>query len=303
MDMTPESIRAVQFREKLRGYHPDDVDAFVAEVAKGLEDLAARSREAEVALAELETRAAGATDAEDSLRRTLVLAQRTADLAIQEARAEAAQLAAETAESRRRAEAEAAELRDRLRADIEAEERELRDHLFAQRAALQRDVDALHDHLARERERLRIYFNDQLRRVDQGDPSIAPAPEPEGPPDPEPVVVGDDGLDPAAVDEFSAGAADGPRVYDDDAHDDSVDAGDAADHVDDPHTVDDGHTDDDAFLAELRRAVTDDEPLGPRDHEPTTSGGADDTDDDGFDLFARSDDDAGRFGSRLRRRR
>src|SRR5687767_10435120 len=111
MDLTPQSItadsvKAVQFREKLRGYHPDDVDAFVAAVAVAVEQLEQRARVAESQAAELESRSTATNDAEDSLRRTLVLAQRTADLAIQEAREEAARVLAEVHEQRAEAEQE-----------------------------------------------------------------------------------------------------------------------------------------------------------------------------------------------------
>src|SRR5689334_638314 len=124
MDLTPETItsetvKAVQFREKLRGYHPDDVDAFVAAVATAVESLQRRADDAEAKLADLQSRSADAADAEDSLRRTLVLAQRTADLAIQEAKDEAARVLTEATERRDAAERELAELRDRLHGEVE----------------------------------------------------------------------------------------------------------------------------------------------------------------------------------------
>ena len=280
MDLTPqsitaESVRGVQFREKLRGYHPDDVDAFVAAVAQAVDDLEQKARLAETKLAELEARSSAAVEAEDSLRRTLVLAQRTADAAIQEAREEAERVRQETRAERDAAEAELEELRARLREEAEQEGRLERTRLISERTALQRDVAALEAHLERERERLRIYFTDQLRRVDEGEPGIAAAPEMEAAdaepePAPAPEVVAD-----------VPGAAE-QAVADDDAG--------APDEDDDP------------FLAELRRAVNDDQPLGPRD--PVAPASDDEAaDDDAFDLFARGEDDGGRFGSRLRRRK
>src|SRR5688572_4564040 len=101
--MTAESIRGVQFREKVRGYHPADVDAFVASVAETVERLERRARESESRLTELESRSSATADTEEELRRTLVLAQRTADLAMQEAREEADKLRAETATERAQA--------------------------------------------------------------------------------------------------------------------------------------------------------------------------------------------------------
>jgi cell division initiation protein len=274
--ITPESVRGVQFREKLRGYHPDDVDAFVASVAAAVEQLEQRAKLAESKLAELESRSAGADEAEDSLRRTLVLAQRTADLAIQEAREEAERVRQEMRAQRDAELAEVADLRSRLQSEAEEEGRTERSRLLAERTALQHDVEALEAHLERERERLRIYFSDQLRRVDEGEPGVAPAPEMEAEVVDEPQPVAE--AEPATVDGLDV-VTDAP-----------VDAGEGDAEDDDP------------FLAELRRAVNDDQPLGPRDHV-VTSGDVGEDDDDGFDLFARGDDEAGRFGARLRRRK
>jgi DivIVA domain-containing protein len=281
MDLTPqsitsESVKAVQFREKLRGYHPDDVDAFVAAVATAVEALERRAAEAETRLTELQTRTADATDAEESLRRTLVLAQRTADLAIQEAKEEAQRVLTEATEHRDAAERELAELRERLHDEVESESRSHRERLLAERTALQADVEALEAHLARERERLRIYFSDQLRRVESGEPGVSTAPE----------MQADVEIPEAAA--STAEEADVVAVAGADAVDDAA-----------PGT-DEGGEDEDPVLAELRRAVNDDQPLGPRDD---VVAGQSDDDDDGFDLFARGDDEAGRFGSRLRRRR
>src|SRR5204863_436909 len=83
---------------------PDDADAFVAAVATAVETLERRVADAEAKLAEAQARRADSDDADDSLRRTLVLAQRTADLAIQEAKDEAARVLADVTEQRESAE-------------------------------------------------------------------------------------------------------------------------------------------------------------------------------------------------------
>ncbi len=281
MDVNTESIRNVQFREKVRGYHPSDVDAFVASVAEAFERLERRVKETESRLAETESRASGSAEAEDSLRRTLILAQRTADAAVQEARDEAAQLMATARTERDAAEVELTEIRQRIAEAAEDEGRTSRLRFEEQRAALQADVDALEAHLQHERERLRIYFGDQLRRVEEGEPDMAPRPEMIAPA--------------AAVPEA---AAEMPET----------EAGTPFDQADDappvaqtPPVAESGSPDDDPFLAELRRAVNDEQPLGPRDDELAPVDG--EADDDQFDLFAKGEDDQGRFGSRLRRRR
>jgi cell division septum initiation protein DivIVA len=247
-------------------------------VATAVETLERRATDAEAKLAELQSRPADTSDTEDSLRRTLVLAQRTADLAIQEAKEEAARVLADATERRDAAERELAELRQRLHDEVEEETRGHRERLHGERAALQADVEALEAHLARERERLRIYFSDQLRRVEEGEPGMAGAPEMQ------------------AHVEAPATATAGP--FDEGAADD--DETPAVTDGADPEATGEPSEEEDPFLAELRRAVNDDQPLGPRED---VSAGDQADDDDGFDLFARGDDEAGRFGSRLRRRR
>jgi cell division initiation protein len=90
MDVSPETIRTVEFRERLRGYNQDDVDQFLERMAAGVEILQQRLRDATERAARAEERPH--EDGDDSLRRTLALAQRTADLAVEEAREQAARL-------------------------------------------------------------------------------------------------------------------------------------------------------------------------------------------------------------------
>lgn len=303
MDMNAKSIRNVQFREKVRGYHPSDVDAFVSAVAETVERLERQAKEAASQLAELESRTSANSEAEDSLRRTLVLAQRTADAAVQEARDEAARVMAEAEEERAAALAEVAELRQRLQSEAEEEGSSMRRHLEEQRAALQADVEALADHLDRERERLRIYFADQLRRLDEGEPGVVPPPEMQADPTPSRPPAGDGdavawGAAGNAVDDVPAEpAADDPGT---DAQSSPAE-GAMVSQEEPPESPEGSSGDDDPFLAELRRAVTDDEPLGPRDHDPEPA--ADEGEARDFDLFVKGDDPTGRFGSRFRRQR
>src|SRR5258706_255020 len=91
MDLTPETLRSATFRDKLRGYHPEDVDEFLESVARGLEVLLARLRDASERARAAAAPTVPTHDADEAVR-TLSLAQRTADLAIQEAKAEAERL-------------------------------------------------------------------------------------------------------------------------------------------------------------------------------------------------------------------
>jgi DivIVA domain-containing protein len=194
MDLTPSEVASASFRTVRKGYDPDEVAAFLQQAAKALEDsqqqataMEARARAAVARLQEVAAAAeksalskaldeAGApgsadvvhvsADEAETISRTLVLAQRTADAAIANARAEAERLLNES-----RAESEAtldstremsAKLLEDARADArkasEAErlaaENEVQS-LVARREFLVGDVDQLEQFLIEQRERLR----------------------------------------------------------------------------------------------------------------------------------------------------
>jgi len=130
MELTPKLLTTVEFADKRKGYDPDEVRAFLAEVAKSMEALQTRVREAEAKASEAKVAppSPGAPSAEDvaeQARRTLVLAQRTADAAIAEAKEEAARI---------RAEAEAASSAQLAHADAESKGATERAQAFAERA-------------------------------------------------------------------------------------------------------------------------------------------------------------------------
>ena len=54
MDFGARTIREAQFREKMRGYNPEDVDSFLEQVARGVEVLEERNRELDERARELE---------------------------------------------------------------------------------------------------------------------------------------------------------------------------------------------------------------------------------------------------------
>lgn len=316
MDLTPQDVRDVQFRSKVRGYHEDDVDEFLVQVAATLERLQLRLQAAEE-----RARAqppAEAAPTEESLTRTLVLAQRTADLALKEAREEAAHLVEEAREEHERLHAESEAIRAQL---VEESQEQIRAELAAlegRRDALIRDVAALESFVADQRGRLSDMLRDTLQHLDQGSFSLDPVPNLEvehdtgaqtsAPSEDElgPASEADDGGPPTEAMEAVNGRD--PEL---DLRDDATSpAGGDADAAPSAHATDDEQHDgagvdqgdhEDAFLAELRRAVTDDEPLGPRaeDSRPEDAAG----DDEEIDFYQRDREASGRFGSRLRRRR
>ena len=90
MELTPKVFRDVQFREKLRGgYHPEDVDEFLEQAAVATEALLERARQASERAQRAEQAATDATATDEALKRMLLMAQKTADQAVREAREEA----------------------------------------------------------------------------------------------------------------------------------------------------------------------------------------------------------------------
>src|SRR4051794_23439993 len=125
MDISPKSLREVEFREKLRGYHPEDVDDFLEQVAAGVEALQERLRQATERAVHAEQLANESGVNDDAIRRTLVLAQRTADMAIEEAREQAGTIVIDAQEKARtimsEAVAEAQNLARQAQADLRAD--------------------------------------------------------------------------------------------------------------------------------------------------------------------------------------
>ena len=361
MDLTPKQlIEDVEFREVRRGYDPAEVDAFLDRVAAAMGKLQQQLAEATARAdsAEARARAASAAPAPaqapagdpaaagtEQLQRTLVLAQRTADAAVQEAREEAAQI---LESARSEAAQHAHEARAASLAELE-EHREARGKLQADLALLQAHVETQRGVIAGAVAELQRFLDDGSALHTQpaptlsdiggasepaavapvaepavvaepevaaepavaepepwpeveawappveiappveaaapvAEPVVEPDPEPEVPtaearpldydapwedaaPTPEPPVGRVDGPPPAAPHDHDLGL---PAVEfnapapGSDAGGPPTEAIEAVDLASPPPAAEDS---DDAFLAELRKAMTDDEPLGPRDDD------------------------------------
>ena len=373
MDLSPKLLTDVQFREQWRGYNPDEVDEFLERVASGVEELQQRLNEAVERASNAERRLLERSD-EDEIRRTLVLAQRTAVASMEEARTEADRLVSETEARCRHLVAEAEAQAARLDADIATRRRLELGDLAEQRAALQLDIEHLRSFLEGERTRLADLLRGQVEWIESGYElrdlptisDVAPPPPlvPSAPVEMRaaevldaPPIEDELGAAPEAIEEDSfasilepetetetepeAGSAvDELRLAREELADalrragvDTVDAddeepsseepalqlepqlprpplfddrgGDATGAydvlADEPRATPEPEADepqwrdeeaeDDPFLAELRRAVVDTEPLGPRDHEhrptPAPHQQRDDVDDDAGGFFRR----------------
>ena len=270
MDVSPQLLREVEFREKWRGYSPDEVDAFLERVAAGVEQLQARLQEADERAIRAERRVLETSD--DDVRRALVLAQRTADAALAEAKEEA---------DRRLAAAE-----EQARAvRVDAEERaaaELRE-LAARRAELEADVSALAGYVREHRARLADELRGQLEwlkapgRLDLPEPPVPIAEQEaaEAPPAAEaPAVTADEPSGPIPLPGAEEGGPPTQSMPIDltalEDHDEGEPAPPMINRTIDVREVRSRHAaldtaaEGDPFLAELRRAVVDDdgEPSG-----------------------------------------
>ncbi len=199
MDFSPQTVRSAGFKTVKKGYDPVEVDDFKEKVAAAIETaqnqataMEARARAAVAKLQEVSqqvstsspTGASPSTSDEDAetISRTLVLAQRTADNTVAQANADAESITVKArvdattvidnarsmadklldearVEGRRSAESE------RIKAENEVQA------LLARRDFLLSDVDHLEHHLGAQRERIRdaaVSLQDLIERVPGG---------------------------------------------------------------------------------------------------------------------------------------
>jgi len=169
-----DSLRTVEFRETLKGYHRDDVDEYLEKAAVEAEGLqeqlrqnTERLRKAAETIAQLETELAAKPPApvviapvepvvpDDTLQRTLLLAQKFVDETKADAEAEAARVIGDAEAQARKLQAEAEQ---RLREEIT--------RLESNRSHLSHEVETMAGQLERERERLRSALAEMLSWVD-----------------------------------------------------------------------------------------------------------------------------------------
>ena len=170
------SLRTVEFRETLKGYHRDDVDEYLEKAAVEAEGLqeqlrqnTERLRKAAETIALLETELAAKPEApaqvvaapaepvvaDDTLQRTLLLAQKFVDETKADAEAEAKRVVADAEAQARKVQAESEQ---RLREEIA--------RLESSRSHLSHEVETMARQLEAERERLRSALSEMLHWVD-----------------------------------------------------------------------------------------------------------------------------------------
>jgi cell division initiation protein len=277
MDVTTELLENAAFREAKRGgYNTQDVDEFIEQVKAEYAQHDALIREARQRLTTVEAQLAsasraqgGSSEVEDTLKRTLILAQRTADAAIREAEEHAARTLTAAQDQAARMLAEAEDAAARARAEAETEARQAQEEartrvlgelseLEAARDQLHSDVDVLERHLEEQRDRIRTTTRELQRLLD--DPTglretAVPMLSEVAVPPPAPLVPPREPVSPPLQEDHpTVGWAPEPSWPEHEAPPSASAYAEVS-----------PEDDDDAYLAELRRAMTDDTPLGPRE--------------------------------------
>jgi DivIVA domain-containing protein len=145
MELSPKAITGVQFRTVRKGYDPEEVRSFLAQLARGVEAVQAQATATESRARSMMTKLQELSAREDpdpgeAMKRTLLLAQRTADAAIAEATEEARSMVANAEEKARAALAEAQSKGEQLVTDAEADARRAGS---AEKARIDAEVTAL----------------------------------------------------------------------------------------------------------------------------------------------------------------
>jgi cell division initiation protein len=207
MEISGQVLRDVEFVTRLRGYDTDEVDEFLERVAVSIDGLKAQLG----AIREKPERNEGPELDDESLRRTLVLAQRTADLAVREAREEAATLLEDAREEAAALTATTREEAGRVRSDAERDARQRIIDLEARRVQLEKEIEELGRFALAERGRISAALSAALaslgsmlsidreplvRSVELGDePADDTVAMPTAPEPPPPVDEAGDGVD------------------------------------------------------------------------------------------------------------
>src|SRR5438270_8452666 len=167
MELSPQQLCDVEFSEQWRGYNRDQVDDFIERVAAAVSTLQDRLRKMTERAGRAEQRSQEVTVADGAARRTLVLAQRTADATVAEAKETAARFIAQ-AQEEARAIILAAETTNETMPSVEPTARAEIADLEVTRSRLQADVAALESHVSDRRARIKDLLDELQRRVDEG---------------------------------------------------------------------------------------------------------------------------------------
>ena len=119
MVLSPIDIEQKTFRVALRGYAEEEVDQFLDEIVIAIREYERQLRDANERVAVLEEQLEANRETEERIKKTLIIAQRTADQVVEEARGEAQQLLVEARTQASEVEVERIHEREGLLADLD----------------------------------------------------------------------------------------------------------------------------------------------------------------------------------------
>lgn len=132
MDLTPNDVEQKAFTQALRGYQMDEVDDFLDEIVTTLRSYDQRLRDAQDKIRALETDALSRGGDETTISRAILVAQRSADALLAEARVEA----------------------DRIKHSAKVETENLSAERDMERSRLQTEIDGMRERVSGLRETL-----------------------------------------------------------------------------------------------------------------------------------------------------
>jgi cell division initiation protein len=132
MDLTPNDVEQKAFTQALRGYQMDEVDDFLDEIVTTLRSYDQRLRDAQDKIRALETDAVSRGGDETTISRAILVAQRSADALLADARLEA----------------------DRIKLSAKAETESLSAERDTERNRLQTEIDGMRERVSGLRETL-----------------------------------------------------------------------------------------------------------------------------------------------------
>lgn len=189
--ISSKQVREVEFRERMRGYHQDDVDEFLEQVARGIDVLESQLSEAKVKIANYEANppvVSSSTTAvapepqpsvavgdssdfigasNDLIQRTLLLAQKAADEVVADAKASGDRM---LAEAKRKSEEIVEQANTKANAVMEERAKQLTnevDSLQTRRAALIDEMRGLALVIGTARDEMRSSLVDLVDRIEQ----------------------------------------------------------------------------------------------------------------------------------------
>ncbi len=238
MAISSKQVREVEFRERMRGYHQDDVDEFLEQVARGIDVLEAQLEEAKAKVARYEanppvvSKSSSAPVSEprvlstnassegsagnDLIQRTLLLAQKAADQALQDAKKEAGRI---TEDARRQSEELIEQANRKANALVEERARLLAsevDSLEQRKISLVEEVKALASSIATAKDEMRASLLDLVDRLEKSlDLNLGSATESFGttPPLTKEVIDSDDLQTNRVNTDFDSDAAENPFAF------------------------------------------------------------------------------------------